>query len=157
CSGGTNDACDGTGNGNDLARTNALWQSEDYCIDGKCVFFDGSGDYFSRADDNDLDFGSSDSFSITGWFRHPPISTNPDYIVAKHGTTGSNVGYKVYMDSDGDIVCAIDDDDTFDPDASVSSTDANYDDNLWHHFECVKDGTSSLTLYIDGNQIAQNT
>lgn len=157
CLGGSNDACDGTGNGNDLARTNAVWQNEDFCIDGKCVFFDGSGDFFSRADDNDLDFDASDSFSITGWFRHPPIVTIPDYIVAKHGTTSSDGGYKVYMDSDGDIVCAIDDDDTFNPDASASSTNANYDDNQWHHFECVKDGTNSLTLNIDGNLITQNT
>jgi Concanavalin A-like lectin/glucanases superfamily len=156
CANGTDDACDQTSNVNGLTRTNATWRSSESCFTGNCGYYDGSGDYFSRADDSDFDYAAADSFSITGWFRSP-VASATKYIVAKHNTTGSTGGYKIYMDSDGDIVCGIDDDDTFDPDASATSTNANYDDNQWHQFTCTKNGTSSLTLYIDGKQINQNT
>lgn len=157
CPGGTNDACDSSANGNDLAKTNASWAQTAQCISGNCLSFDGSGDYLTRADDAEFDFVAADDFSIAGWFRRGPISTNPDYIVAKHGTSGSDGGYKVYMDSDGDLYCGIDDDDTWGPDAAANTTNANYDDNQWHHFECVKDGTTSLTLYVDGKRVNQNS
>ncbi|MEO8581626.1 MAG: LamG domain-containing protein [Patescibacteria group bacterium] len=156
CSGGSNDACDQTSNGKDLAKTNGTWTSKDQCVSGTCLNFDGSGDYLTRADDSDFDFTASDSFTISGWFKHAGISAI-DYIVGKHGVAGSDGGYKVYMDADGDIVCGIDDDDTFDPDASAGTTNANYDDSTWHYFSCVKNGNSSLTLYIDGSQVNQNT
>lgn len=151
CANGTDDACDGTGNGNDLARTGAVWRDENSCFSGKCLFFDGSGDYITRADDNDLDFAAADSFSIGGWFRRPAIATNPDYLVAKYGTAG----YKIYMNADGTVTCGIDDDSSWTPDASATSPE-RYDDNLWHHFQCIKNGTSSLTLYLDGYQVDQN-
>lgn len=157
CSGGTNDACDSTSNGNDGAKTGATWQSEEMCVSGKCLHFDGSGDYLTRADDSDFDFAASDSFSITAWFRHPDISTSADVLLAKYEAVGVDGGYKVIMESDGDITCAIDDDNTFGPDDSATSTTANYDDSKWHQVTCVKSGTSSLTLYIDGQQIAEDS
>ena len=52
------------------------------------------------------------------------------------------------MNSSGYLVFGIDNDDTSFPSDSVTSTVA-YDDNQWHHFAAVKDGSSSITLYID--------
>src|SRR3989344_3903804 len=56
CSGGANDTCDSTTNVNDLAKTNGSWRPESMCVAGKCLEFDGNGDYLSRTDDADFDF-----------------------------------------------------------------------------------------------------
>jgi len=156
CSGGSNDACDSTSRGNDLTLTNASWQTEDLCVNEKCIHFDGDGDLLSRADDDEFDFVAADDFSISAWIKHPGIATSEDIVLAKHETSGGDGGYKVLMESDGDITCAIDDDNTWDPDDTASSTTANYDDNLWHHVVCVKNDTTDLTLYVDGVQVAQD-
>jgi len=130
--------------------TNAVWKTEDLCRTEKCLYFDGSGDYISLADNDDLDFAAAADFTLMGWFRHGTISTNPDYLVAKHesGTAG---GYKVWMDADGDIAFGIDDDGTWGPEDVVGDDQSlNLDDNRWHHFAAVKDGTTGIYIYIDG-------
>lgn len=73
----------------------------------------------------------------------------PQTILAKYETTGGDGGYKVYFENDGDVVCGIDNDNSGFPSDSVSSTTANYDNNRWHHFACVKNGSGSLSLYVD--------
>lgn len=137
--------------------TGAVWKTDDLCRKEKCLYFDGSGDRVLFGDDADLDFVAADDFTITGWFRHPVIATNPDYAVTKH-ESGAAGGYKVYMDSDGDIVFGVDDDGTWDT-ADIVGDDQgkNYDDNKWHFFAAQKDGTTGIYLYVDGVLIDQDT
>ena len=135
--------------------TNASWQTEDMCVSGKCLHFDGSGDYVSRADDSDFDFEAG-SFSIAGWFRHPDISTSADYLFASYETTGADGGYKIYMNSDGTLTFGIDNDNSGFPSDWASST-ALYDDDSWHHFTAVKNGTTGIYLYVDGHLVGSDT
>lgn len=146
-------------NGNVAAGTitGAVWKTSELCLNDKCLYFDGAGDRIAFADDADLDFAAADDFTITGWFRHPTIATNPDYLVAKHqsGTAG---GYKIYMDADGDLVFGIDDDGTWDTTDIIGDDQSkNFDDNRWHFFAAQKDGTTGIYLYVDGNLIDQDT
>ena len=135
----------------------ALWRTDDLCKDEKCLFFDGTQDYVSFSDDIDLDFSATNDFTVSGWFRHVPKSSGTDILVGKMNSADNDGGYQVQMESDGDITCEIDDDDADTTiDDSATSTAASYDDNLWHQFACVKSGTTSLTLYIDGVQVAQD-
>lgn len=137
--------------------TGATWKAEELCKAGKCLFFDGTQDYVSFSDDADLDFAGSDSFTINVWFRHAPKSSGTDIIVGKILNSDNDGGYQIQMESDGDITCEIEDTDAdVDIDDSITSTAATYDDNQWHFISCVKSGTTSLTLFIDGNQIAQD-
>src|SRR4030042_5984136 len=138
--------------------TGAVWKTEDLCFDGKCFFFDGDQDYVLFSDDDDLDFAAADSFTITLWFRHAPITSGTHVLIAKLLGSDHDGGYSIQMESDGDITCAIAEDDANAViDDTISSTAATYDDNKWHHVTCVKSGTSSLTLYIDSLQVAQDT
>lgn len=150
CPGGTNDACDSTNNKNDLALTGATWPSSTNCMFDDCLSFDGDGDFVTTTtDDNDFDFVAADSFTIQTWFRHSTASAL-QVMVAK---TNASAGYKLQMEDDGDITCGIDDNGTSFPNESVTSTAATYDDDAWHLASCVKSGTSSLRLYIDGNEV----
>ncbi len=142
------------GNGNISGTiTNALWRTDELCFDGKCLYFDGSGDYVSFGDDSDLDKAASDNFTLEGWFRTPDITSGTRVLVAKYNSaTGTDGGYKVYMDSNGYLIFGIDDDQTSFPEDSVSTTTTSFDDNKWHHFAAVKTGTTSITIYVDGKQ-----
>ncbi len=130
--------------------TNATWKTEEFCKSGKCLYFDGSGDYVNFGDPSNasLDFLATDSFTIQGWFRTPDITSGQRTIIAKHNATAG--GFKIYMDSSGYITFAIDDDSTWSPDDAVSSSTTTFDDNAWHFFSAVKSGTSSISLYVDG-------
>lgn len=128
--------------------TNAVWKTEDLCKTGKCLYFDGTGDYVSHTDDASLDMGSSETVTIEGWFRTSDITSGTRTLISKYETSGADGGYKITMNSDGQIVFGIDNDNGSFPSDSVTSS-ASYDDNAWHHFATVKDGATSMTLYID--------
>ena len=152
CTGGTDDVCDLSGNENNGAITNATWSS--ICPYGNCTSYDGDGDYITRADDADFEFAGADTFTLQAWFRHTTQSSGQDVILAKYER---DAGYKILMESDGDITFGIDDDDTSFPEDSVTSTAATYDDNQWHHVTAVKNGTTSISLYIDGQLIGTDS
>ncbi len=69
CSGGTNDVCDATQNGNDGAINGATWQSEDQCISGKCLDFDrDQSDYVTISSPPTLG-NISNKITITAWVQ----------------------------------------------------------------------------------------
>ena len=133
--------------------TGATWVS-DGCKDGKCLSFDGTGDYVSFGDAASLDYVASDNWTQELWFRHGPISSGTQVLIAKHNATAG--GYKVYLNSDGTISFGIDDDSTWNPDDVATST-SRYDDSRWHMISIVKTGTTRIDLYIDAIAVASDT
>jgi hypothetical protein len=101
-----------------------------------------------------VDSGTSGTFYIDELQIH---AENPQMIMSKYETIGADGGYKVYYENDGDIGCGIDNENTYFPSDSVASYTADYDDNAWHHFTCVKDGTDSLSLYLDTKLITTDS
>jgi hypothetical protein len=146
-------ANDSTGNNNPLTIKDASWQEESLCISGKCLNFDGSADMASKsAQLTQLDFKETNSFTLSGWFRHSSTISGTDTLISKFESTGSDGGYKVYMDSSGYLCLGVDDDNTWGPDDSACST-SSYADSKWHHFSAVKTDTTQIDLYIDGQVI----
>lgn len=88
CSGGVNDACDSSGNGYDAANSGATWQTENMCIAGKCLLFDGTNDVVS------LGSTVSNIRSISFWVKVFSTSTTQelidlngtDYVTSVSGT-----------------------------------------------------------------------
>lgn len=128
---------------NSATLTNTpTWTSGKY---GSGVNFAGSDQHITRADDADFDFADDASMTVEAFFKHSAASAQ-EVILSKY----NEAGYKIIMESDGDITCALDYDSTWTPTDSITSTAATYDDNFWHHVACVKGGASTLKLYIDG-------
>jgi len=137
--------------------TNATWAGSDLCLSRSCLEFDGASDYVTEADNDDyLDFAAADDFTIEGWFRHPAIATTDDVILAKYEGTGGDGGYRIDMASDGDIAFKITDENAL-PEDTATSTTADYDDDRWHHFAAVKNGTTSILLYVDGIEVGSDS
>ncbi len=131
---------------------NAIWSTEDLCKFGKCLFFNGTGDYVSYSDNSNLDMSASDNVTIELWFRTPDITSGTRTLISKEEPTGADGGYRIQMNSGGQIVFGVDNDNNNYPLYFVTSP-ASYDDNKWHHLAAVKSGTSSLTLYIDAQSV----
>jgi hypothetical protein len=144
----TNDTS-GNGLNGSLTSSAPTWSPGKY---GSGLTFDSAGSQTaSIADANtggNLDFAGSDSFTIEVWFNHS-VASATDGIINKFAAL-TNGGYEIYMEADGDITCGIDGDATSFPQYSVTSTAATYDDGKWHQVTCVKSGSSTLSLYIDG-------
>ncbi|KKQ25115.1 MAG: hypothetical protein US39_C0011G0021, partial [Microgenomates group bacterium GW2011_GWC1_37_12b] len=139
-------ANDSSGNDNTATLTNTPnWTPGKF---GSGVLFSGSDQHLTRADDADFDFADDADVTWETWFKHSTASAQ-EIIMSKY----QEAGYKIIMESDGDITCALDYDSTWTPTDSATSTAATYDDGNWHHIACVKLGATSLTLYIDGLSI----
>jgi hypothetical protein len=135
--------------------TGAAWKTDDLCRSEKCLYFDGAS-WINFGDENSYDFSYSDTFTIQFWFRHAP-ATSAQVIMQKYEGTGADGGFRVQMESDGDISFGVDNDNSGFPTDSVTSTAADYDDNRWHHVSAVRNGATGMYLYIDGNLVASNT
>ncbi|RJR27995.1 hypothetical protein C4561_00625 [candidate division WWE3 bacterium] len=133
---------------NDLTISGATWSTQSanaYSRLTRNLSFDGTDDYASASAQisKEMNFGTG-SFSISGWFRHSSTISGTDTIVSKY----NEAGYKVYMNAGGLICFGIDQDSTFDGDIACSTE--SFADSKWHHFEAVKDATTSIKIYIDG-------
>lgn len=147
CSGGTNDNCNSTGNASlDLAHgaptTSPSWASEDMCVSGKCLEFDGSDDVTSRTGTT---FGITDQVTIMAWFKtntltypggHRMIFTAGDAATYLSLSTISTNAPFVSMRIDGT--------------QRTLSSGFNHKVNTWHHFAVTYNGTNIRT-YVDGN------
>ena len=86
CPGGRNDLCD-TKNRHDAVRSGPTRQSEDACVKGQCLYFDGTNDNTVLADNDAFDFAGTDSFTVSGWFRTPPKTSGTYTILSKQQTS----------------------------------------------------------------------
>lgn len=134
------------------------WQTENLCISAKCLYFDGTNnEYAVKFDEAALDFAAADNFTVGAWVkRNGAASANSIILQKSTANIGSTyTGYKMYMDASGDLCFAIQDGTNAVDSACTSAVD--FDDDNWHFIEGVKAATTSVTLYVDGKQRAQDS
>jgi len=139
-------AYDFTDNDNDFTLSAESWTG--YGKYSRAWYGDGAK-WVSRADDADFDFAAADNFSISMWVKSSS-TTNPgsaEFLIDKES---SSAGYAIYFDTDGDIIFGVDDDSTWDPDDKAGDIGTDYYDGQWHHITAIKEGTTSIKIYIDG-------
>ena len=144
---------DSTTNGLDGTLNNTpSFQTEDFCITGKCYWFSGTANMnVSKSDDAKLDFVAADNFTIQAWVKRNGASSAINYIITKAQT--GYTGYKLYQDASGDYCFDVSDGTNTD---TACTSAVEFDDDKWHFVTGVKTGTTSITLYVDGNQRAQD-
>src|SRR3990167_7692986 len=144
---------DSTVNGLDGTLNNTpTWQMEDQCITGKCYYFNGTANMnVSKSDDANLDFVAADNFTIQAWVKRNGTSSAVNYIITK--AQSGYTGYKLYQDASGDYCFDVSDDTNTD---TACTSAVEFDDDQWHFVQGVKAATTSITLYVDGKQRAQD-
>jgi hypothetical protein len=145
-------AYDSSVNKYNLTLSSASWTTAGKFDHG---FKGASNTRLSITDKDLLDFAATDGMTLSVWFKRDTISAYEYLIYKQNGAEG----YEIYMDADGDIVFGIGDTDTvsFPEETIGGSLSKNYDDNKWHHAVAVKNGNSSIRLYVDGIEIANDT
>jgi len=142
-------AYDSSSNQSNGTVTNATWQSREQCISGKCLYFDGTGDY---VDATTADWLSSDSLgTISAWIKTSDVSSYP--TIFSSADYASSLYYMVLNleQTTGVIRFIQKNNDTQD---TVSGT-TNLADNNWHHVVVQSDGSNYL-FYVDGNLESTN-
>jgi hypothetical protein len=113
-----------------------------------------SSNYFSRAYDADLDFGTGD-FSVMGWFKLAASATY-ETLIDRGETSGNNQRWFLRVDNNGLMNAQIGDGtNNIYPGSSAGTV---YDDDVWHQAILAFDGTAKTgTIYADGVQVATAT
>lgn len=116
--------------GRDLTINNASWQIEEQCVSGKCMYFDGSGDYLS-GQSNILE----QDYTISLWVKPQNGAeifweNETQLYFGASGTTftfrhWTGTAYFLYSDSDKSY-------------------------NQWYHVVITHDSSDGLKLYVDG-------
>jgi len=145
CTGGTNDSCDSSGNGNDGAWHGSVSASQGK-YDGSVSFPSGNGDYIDIADSASLTPSSTD-MSISLWVYPENIGSTQRLLVKKHSSSPW-YSYFIELESNG----------TIQSEWSNTSNTARYagsasayplSNNHWYHIVFVKSGTT-FYIYING-------
>jgi len=128
-------AQDRTSNNNDGTITGATWQTEDMCVSGKCLYFDGSNNYVNVG--NNTSLKPTKDITIGVWVK--PGSSQNDYanIIGNHytGSAGyviqqstSNLNQYYFLYGNGSSW-------------QTGGITTQLTANVWQHFVVQKEGT----------------
>jgi Concanavalin A-like lectin/glucanases superfamily/Domain of unknown function (DUF2341) len=139
-------AYDKTTNSNDGTITGATWQTEDQCIAGKCLYFDGDGDYVTL----DLFTVEKTGGSVCFWYK-----SLGDYT-ANYGDRGTIMSNKlsylslIYLRDNGSSYSWNAESDTNED--YIIYTSFLYEKNKWQQLCMVMD-SDIVYSYLDGQLI----
>jgi len=91
-------------------------------------------------------------YDVPSSFEYTTPDATSTILSKADGTSG---GYKLYIEDDGDICFAIDDDGTWGPEDSACTSGTDYyTTDQWHHVVLQKDGGTGIYLYVDDMETA---
>jgi len=131
------------------------WKSGGECVSGKCLEFDGSGDYVDCGSDDSLD--SLDYFTISLWVKS--LDNNAiiaQGIIAKANISGDENGWMIDKETDNKFHFRSGPHHVRNQLGAYS--DIAYTDISWHHLVSIHNDIQNY-LYIDGEKQSaiQNT
>jgi hypothetical protein len=149
CTGGSNDSCDSSGNGNDGA-----WNGDATTTAGKFgngITLDGTGDYVNIPDPSSgtLDFGTG-NFTVSTWAKTSD-TTNQSRLLTKGG--GGTPLYQLTKTAAGLVNFQVRDGSS---NSATATGVTNIADGTWHHILGTRIGTTT-NIYIDGKLDATGT
>lgn len=127
--------------GSALATTlsGALWKTDDLCLSGKCLYFDGADDYVSTSSTTVFDAGGT--YTVMAWIR-PTFGgeSATETFISKTGVVDFNIS-----DTNDNVVVA------YTGGTTASSNNSVITANKWHHVAITHNGTGTIAIYVDGN------
>ena len=145
-----NDSTTNQNSGTLSGTTKPTWQTEDQCVTGKCLFFDGSTSYVTAGNGTSVQLVTD--LTLSAWIKLTSNNAVHD-IVAKKGASGQ-FGYRLYTDASGKLNMEV----SIDGSATTIVTGSTaLSANTWYHVEGVYANSTSLTIYVNAIQDGQNT
>ena len=125
---------------------NKIWEDEDECIAGSCLYLDGTGDYGVLYGD----LGNPSAMTVDFWFRKPNINAGPQYI-ADARYAGDTDNWSILQDytagsctSTNGNICFM---------SLVEIPTSMLSNNTWYHVAITAD-VSSTNMYLNGELVA---
>lgn len=117
----------------------AIWKTNDLCLSGKCLYFDGSDDYISTSSTTVFDAGGA--YTVMAWIR-PTFGgeSATETFISKTGVVDFNIS-----DTNDNVVVA------YTGGTTASSNNNVITANKWHHVAITHDGNGTIAIYVDGN------
>lgn len=139
-------ASDNSGAGNDGTINGATVLSSQDCEKSHCLNFDGLDDFVSVPNSPTLNFGSTESFSISLWMKSSQSGGDKLIVDKRRNNDGIYQGYSI-EDNSGLLIGIVRD--SAANDVPVFST-TNVNDGNFHHIVYVIDrSTQTAKLYVD--------
>ena len=110
-------------------------------VDGGLRFDDDKSHVLQRTSS-----AGSTTWTWSGWVKRSTFSTEDSLFGGYDGSTAT----QIYFKTDNTLRW-------YEGGADFSTTPVYRDPSGWYHFVCVRSGTSSLTIYVNGTQVAQTT
>lgn len=124
------------------------WQTEDMCVSGKCLYFDG-GDYMEIPAGSSLEYTYYNP-SISLWFKTSKDYSGGDGTLYQDYAANNTLYVTIGIATDNSIYGALRDVGT--NILSVGSPIA-INDGKWHHVVFVKTATTTVNFYLDGKLV----
>lgn len=120
--------------------------------DGVSLELSGSAEYLRRSTSNT--YGVANSYTVSVWFR-ADVTTATQIIADWNDASAVNQSrILLWINGSSQITAFVSDASTNSATASDSSTAST---GVWIHAVLVKDGTTALRLYLDGQEAASDT
>jgi len=143
---------DSTQNNNDgtfgTGSSAPSWQSEDMCVSGKCLYFDGSDDYINAGTWNP----SSDALTVSTWVKWNVFGSGK--LVSKRDSWASNDMMWDLTEntaSGNKLVWS-----QADQNSNNEIFDHLFSTGMWYHISIVHDGINPEILYVNGVNVDTN-
>ncbi|MBU2543665.1 DUF2341 domain-containing protein [Patescibacteria group bacterium] len=155
----TNDATQNNYDGSlgSTAGTDAgapTWATEDQCLSGKCLQFDGTNDAVDFGDYDDLKALQFDTgnWSVSAWIRAPSGSSKRVVFGLKTGddqdfNIGINTSNRAYVEWVSY---------PSKPSYTTTTSSSTIADNKWHQIGAKREG-GTITLYVDGVSVGTDS
>ncbi|MEQ9425076.1 MAG: LamG-like jellyroll fold domain-containing protein [Cyclobacteriaceae bacterium] len=118
---------------------------------GNALDFDGTDDYVEIADDNALDITSN--LTLEAWVNLTSTPGGDAGVISKYETTNDR-SYGLYIDNSGQPQFSVSNDGSV---VVSTSNTTSLPTSEWHHIAAVYTPNTSITLYIDGVLVDENT
>jgi hypothetical protein len=139
---------DEAGNITDGTITEATWQDESMCISGRCLHFDGSGDYVNFGDISSFD--ALTNMTISAWVNVKSVGSSV-YILSKYWPSGTDPdrSFLMRINPTGVVEFEVSDGSGNDSVVSKGAFGNEYPLNQWHLVSGTWNGPSQ-SIYFNG-------
>ena len=121
-------------------------------VNGRSVNFSSdTGQLTMPADDNALDFGLNQAFTVEGYMKRDGAPDSDRRMLSKRGSAFPFPGYSAIVTSGGYFQFYLD----TGPAGPVADNLITHDeivvtDNAWHHWAATRSSTGTIRLFVDG-------
>jgi hypothetical protein len=121
-----------------------------YKFGATSMYFDGTGDYLSAPDHDDINNFGTGSYTIDFWFK----TSSTQQYTSFYSTEGTSSGFTLLINignaTDGKIAY------WGGMGSDVRTSSGGFNDNNWHHVAFVRSGTAA-SIYVDGVSLVTAT